>query len=829
LLAAIHDLFVNDLGQFEMASTNLPIQLTSFIGREHEIAEVVRLLVSSRLLTLTGAAGCGKTRLALRSAAETAQHYRDGVYWVELARLADSHLVPQAVAKAVQVVEEPSRPLLDRLQDALRGKQLLLVLDNCEHLLSGCVELLETLLLLPDVNILTTSREALDVAGEMRYQVSPMRLPPANSPMQEIAQYDAIQLFIERSRAIIPQFALNAENIEGVANICQKLDGIPLAIELAAARLNVLSLEQIANKLDNRFALLTTAPQLSHNHHRTLRAAIEWSHDLLSPPEQILLRQLSVFAAGCTLTTAEAVCAGNGVEREQVLELLSSLVNKSLVVAETLQGSEAHYHLLEMIRQYAQEKLIAADEWAATHNRYLQCFLELCEETAPKLYGQYQVLWFNWLESELDNIRVALDWALEKKRIEAGLRIAVALYQFWDRRGYLREGFNWYERLNQHLDDTLPLGIRVNALTFGSFLGMFSGNVPMTTLWGQTAVALCEDSDDEGLPFLSFALAGACAAAMVIGDVETAFAITERIMELDRENPDNLMFGMQLFIRGFLAIILGKYAVAHIHLEEALRYARQGKDFYRMAIILHATGNLARHEGRFVEARTYYEESLLLFRELGPVRDIPNVERSLAYICLRLGDSQQAHQLFLRSLEGQCKQDSHVGILEGLQGFATLAAVWGLSSVSIRLQGFVLAELEQIKLMPDPSSVVDKIDYDYLIAQLKADIETATFEAEFARGRVMTLPQALECACNLPVPRTISQTNQPAESLTRRENEITLLIAAGLSNAEIAEKLVLSKRTVEKHIANVLSKLSSTNRVQIVRWAIDNGLTQPPN
>jgi predicted ATPase/DNA-binding CsgD family transcriptional regulator len=817
-------LFVNDLGQVEMASTtNLPIQLTSFIGREHELAEVVRLLASSRLLTLTGAAGCGKTRLALRSATEIRPQYRDGVYWVELARLADSHLVPQAVAKAVQVVEEPGHPLRDRLQDALRDKQILLVLDNCEHLLNGCVELLENLLLLPDIHILTTSREALDVAGEIRYQVSPMRLPPANASMQAITQYDAIQLFIERSRAIIPQFALNAENIEDIANICQQLDGIPLAIELAAARLNVLSLEQIANKLDDHFALLTTAPQLSHNHHRTLRAAIEWGHDLLSPQEQILLRRLSVFAAGCTLTTTEAVCTGNGIEHEQVLELLSSLVNKSFVVAETLQGSEARYHLLEMIRQYAQEKLSAADEWMTTHDRYLQCFLELCEEIAPKLYGQYQVLWFNWLESELDNIRVALDWALEKDHIEAGLRIAIALYQFWDRRGYWHESFSWFERLNEHLDASIPLGVRVSALTCGAFLGMFLGNVPMTTFWGQTAVDLCEVAGDKGKPFYSFALAGACSAAMVAGNVEAAFAITERIIALDRDNRDNLMFGMQLFIRGYLAIILGKYTDAHTHLDEALRYARQGKDPYRIAIILNAMGNLARHEARFVEARAYNQEGLLLFREVGAARDIPNAERSLAYICLRLGDSQAAHQLFLLSMEEQRKQDSRAGIIQSLMGFAALAAVWRMMDAYARLQGFIHEELEAIPLRTDPSNEADHIDYEYFAAQVHADIDTETFELEFARGRVMNLQQAVEFARNLPVPFSGDKTesNQLSETLTPREYEIASLIADGLSNGEIAEKLVLSKRTVEKHIANILAKLQLSSRAQLIRWTLD--------
>jgi predicted ATPase/DNA-binding CsgD family transcriptional regulator len=806
-----------------MPSSNLSIQLTSFIGRETELAELANLLASNRLLTLTGAAGCGKTRLALRVASEIAPRFRDGIYWVELARLADSQLIPQAVAKALQIVEDPGRPLLTRLQDALRDRQLLLVLDNCEHLLSACVELLEALLNLPQLSILATSREALGINGEIRYQVGPLTLPPNNHASHELAQYDAVRLFIERSRAILPQLELSPKSIESVAHICRKLDGIPLAIELAAARLTVLSLEQIAERLNNHFALLAPAPPLSHNHHRTLRAAIEWSHDLLSVPEQILLRRLSVFAAGCSLTTVEAVCVGDGLEHKQILELLSSLVNKSLVVAETLQGSEARYHLLEMIRQFAQEKLIEADEWITSHDRYLQCFVDLCEETAPKLYGQYQLLWFNWLETELDNIRVALAWALEQKRIEAGIRITNALYQFWDRRGYLREGFNWYERLNPKLDNTVPLEIRVNALVFGSFLGMFLRDVPTTLLWSQMGLALCEEAEETDKEILGWALAGACSAATVVGDVKEAYAIAERIIQMNTEESNSIFFGMQLFIHGYLAIILGNYSVAHSDFEEALRRARQDNDPYRMGIILNEMGNLARHEGYIVEARAYLEESLSLFRELGSRREIPNSECSLAYTCLRLGDRQMAHELFLLSLEGQSQQDRRAGIMQVLLGFAALAALWDMSVIYARLQGFAFAELEYLSSMPDPSTVVNKIDYDYLTAGVKATLDAESFEAEFARGRAMSLAQAIELALKLVPPlSTLQEENLSLESLTKREHEIASYIADGLSNAEIAEKLVLSKRTVEKHIANILSKLEFSNRVQIVRWALEN-------
>ncbi len=807
---------------------NIPTVLTSFVGREREIDELRGLLASSRLVTLTGAAGCGKTRLAVRVAGAVSRQYADGVYWIELARLADSRLVHQAIAKAVNVVEQPGRPLVDGMLDALHDKQLLLVVDNCEHVLTACSQLAETLLGQTAVSIVATSREPLGVAGEMRYPVSPMALPSTTHSANDIGNFDAIQLFIERARAILPTFELTPDNAGVVASICRQLDGIPLAIELACARVNVLTVEQIASRLDDRFALLATAPHVIHSHHRTLRAAIDWSHDLLSTSEQIVLRRLSVFAGGCSLTTAEAVCVSNGVEREQVLELLSSLVNKSLVMAETLQGSEARYHLLEMIRQYAQEKLIASDEWSATHDRYLQCFLQLTEETAPKLLAQYQQWWFDWLEIEHDNIRVALAWALEQQHIEAGLRIAIALYQFWDRRNYMREGFTWFERLNRHLDDRIPLGVRVNALTFGCFLAMFLDNAPAATVWSQTAVALCETAGEEGKPFLSLALAAAVGAARTVGDAQTAYAISERIIKLERESPDNLKLGMQLYIHGWLAIALGKYDTAHTYLDEAMRYARQDDDPYRIAITLYTMGDLARCEQRSAQARAYYEESLALFRKLGAGRDIPVIERCLAYIALRIGDTQQAHTLFVQSLERQREQDNRLGIVQGLQGFAALAAVVGLPVASVRLHGFVMSYREGITIMKEPTDETDKLDYEYYAALVRAALNDEEFEAEQAKGRALSLQQAVEYALHLPVPALAptTETDTPSHGLTEREREVVILIGRGLSNGEIADNLVLSKRTVEKHIANILSKLGFTSRAQIVRWAIENGLIE---
>jgi predicted ATPase/DNA-binding SARP family transcriptional activator len=388
----------------EAALTNLPNPLTSFVGREKEQRELRGLFEKTRLLTLTGAGGCGKTRLALRVASDLRDTYADGVCWVELAPLADATLLPQAIAQALNTVEQPGRALLDVILDLLHGKHLLLVLDNCEHLARACAEFAHDVLCdAPQVNILATSREPLAVTGEMLYPVAPLAVPP-KSQVTEIAAFDAIRLFVERARGVLPNFALTSTNAQTVADICRRLDGIPLAIELASARVNALTVEQIAARLDDRFALLTSARHGVPSHHRTLRAALDWSYTFLSAQEQILLRRLSVFAGGFSLEAVETVCAdaetrgGGDAEKDRlaasprhplpvssIVDGLSSLVNKSLVVAETLKPGEARYAMLETIRQYAGDKLRESGEGETIRNRHLDYFLRFAQDAEPRL------------------------------------------------------------------------------------------------------------------------------------------------------------------------------------------------------------------------------------------------------------------------------------------------------------------------------------------------------------------------------------------------------------------------------------------------------------
>jgi predicted ATPase/class 3 adenylate cyclase len=434
------------LKSLDALPNNLPLQLTSFVGREREQAEVRRLLTTARLVTLTGTGGCGKTRLALQVGAELADAFADGVWFVDLAPLADPALVPQTVAAVLGVHEVAGRPLLQTVADHLRGRELLLILDNCEHLLDACAQLADALLrACPRLRILATSRELLGVAGESAWRVPSLTLPDARQPpaAASLTQYEAVRLFIERAVAALPTFAVTNQNAPAVAQLCWRLDGIPLAIELAAARVRMLTVEQIAARLDDRFRLLTGGSRTALRRQQTLQAAIDWSYQLLSEEERLLLQRLAVFAGGWTLEAAEAVGVGASIEGADVLDLLGALVDKSLVVAEG-QGAHERYRLLETIRQYAGEKLLEAGEVGPIRDQHRDWYVGLAARAEPELTGPGEEEWLGRLEVEHDNLRAALAWSLEGDP-GVGLRLAASLGGFWARHGHLVEGRRWLE------------------------------------------------------------------------------------------------------------------------------------------------------------------------------------------------------------------------------------------------------------------------------------------------------------------------------------------------------------------------------------------------
>ena len=639
-----------------MVHTNLPVPLTSFIGRRRELAEVSQLLVSARLVTLTGASGCGKTRLALQVAHAAGDAFTDGVWLTELAALRDPALMPDLVVQILGVRPLPNQPPLDALLDFVRPRRMLLVLDNCEHLIAACAELTQTLLsAAAHLTILATSREPLALAGEMRYQVAPLSLPPGMdaSPapwarssaltLQDVSGSEAIQLFVARARAVVPDFALTPANTAALVSICRRLDGIPLAIELASARASVLTVEQIAARLDDRFALLVSGHRTTHMpHHQTMRVAIDWSYDLLTAEEQVLLRRLAVFAAGFTLDTIDGICGDDGVApcgaEGRTLDLLSSLVSKSLVVASTLERTEARYRLLESIRDYALEKMSQAGETARLRDRHLDLFLARAEEAFPRLGDAYQQLWLAWLEGEHDNLRAALAWSLEGGRVEAGLRIANSLVRFWEIRGHVQEGLTWFERLLARAGGEVSVAVRVNAYTFASFIEMFLGHASASTAYARAAVDLAESAGEVDPGILTFALAGLATAAQTAGDNQTAFSVMDRIIPFYREFGPPFHLGMGLLSQGARRLRSGPMTPPGFCWKRASPWPVKRAMLFGPGHALNSLGDLARCEQNDAAAKIAYEQGVAALREVDAQRDLASALGNLGHVCLRLGD-----------------------------------------------------------------------------------------------------------------------------------------------------------------------------------------------
>ena len=484
---------------------NLPIQLTSFIGREEEIADAIGLLDSTHLLTIIGPGGTGKTRLSIQVANEVLTQYPDGVWLVELAPILNPLLVPRTTAIAIGLRDEPQQPAIDMLCDYLLRKKMLIILDNCEHLVDACAQMTERILqTASNVKVLASSREALGIAGEVTYSVPPLKIPDLVNlpPLDSLSQYEAVKLFIDRAASVIPDFKVTTENAPIIAQICHRLDGIPLAIELAAAKIRVLGVEQIARRLDDRFKLLTGGSRTALERHRTLHGAVDWSYNLLSPKEQMLFRRLSVFVGGWTLRAAESVC-GDQPEQEtimsdDVLDLLEQLISKSLVSKEEAHG-RTRFRMLETIRQYAFEKLVESGEKDLLHDKHLDFYLNLAESAEPYLRKTEQIDWLQQLDPEIENLRAALDWAMKSSSAETPLRLAGALGTFWELRDYWLEGARWLDQaLDMEWDDANRevKSARVKALNFRADLAIFLDDLDVFKKSAESSWALCEELGD---------------------------------------------------------------------------------------------------------------------------------------------------------------------------------------------------------------------------------------------------------------------------------------------------------------------------------------------
>ncbi|MBI5838379.1 MAG: protein kinase [Candidatus Eisenbacteria bacterium] len=679
---------------------NLPPALTSFVGREAVAAECLRLVGQARLLTLTGAGGCGKTRLGLHLAGRLLPEHPHGAWFVDLAPLSDPERVPGAVAAALGVREEPGRTPLEALVEHFRARRTLLALDNCEHLLAACVSLTGALLAAcPGLRVLATSREALGMPGEQVYAVPTLAVPGPGAVRDAsgAAAFESVRLFVERAALVRPDFVLDDAGAPAVAEICRRLDGIPLALELAAARVKMLTVEQIRARLDDRFRLLTGGSRSALPRHQTLRATIQWSYDQLVDEEQHLLRALSVFHGGWSLETAARVLPGAADEFE-VLDRITRLVDKSLVVVERSRAEDARYRFLETVRQYAQEKLGESGEGEAVRARHLECFLALAAMAEPYLRGHDQAQWLRRLELEHENLLAALDWCPHSADgAEQALRLSGSLWRFWYAHGHFR------------------LGRRLLA----------------GALQGTTAAS----------PARAAALRGAGAMAYVQGDTQSARPVYQELLEVCRGLGDRLGVARALNGLGLVAQGADDAATAGARYEESLAAYREVGDQAGMSVALGNLGNLALQQRDFEAARGHFEEGLALCRRLDNREGMAAAVLNLAMAFTRLGNTGQARASLGEGLGlvvelGQKRFGAYA-----LECAAGLAALRGEPARALRWCAAAQALREQIG---SPLPPVEQRELDQLVERLRALPGFCDPDEAWAAGAALSFAAALD-------------------------------------------------------------------------------------
>jgi predicted ATPase/DNA-binding CsgD family transcriptional regulator/DNA-binding XRE family transcriptional regulator len=819
---------------------NLPVQLTSFVGREREIAAVEELLASARLVTLTGAGGCGKTRLALQVAADLIDEYPDGVWFVDLAPLAvpgdfafgssDEALVPQAVQAALGLHGTPGRPPLTSLVDRLRARRLLLVLDNCEHLVAACARVADALLhAAPRLTVLATSRESLGVPGEVGWRVPSLALPaPDEAPTPaDLSRYPAIRLFVERARLVAPAFAVTDENALAVDRVCRRLDGLALAIELAAARVRVLTVEQIAARLDDLFGLLVGGARVAPRRQQTLGATLDWSHELLADAERLLFRRLAAFAGGWTLDAAEAVCAGGPIERGAVLDLLTALVDKSLVLAEP-RGQAVRYRLLEPVRQYAVEKLVGAGEASALRDRHRDWVGGMAAADAPALTGPAPAAWLDRLDPEYDNIRAALAWCRgSPDGAEVGLAIAADLAYFWGARGRMTEGIGWTEGF---LDAApAPTVARVRALCgLDHLLRIGAADSARARPRAEEALAIASDLDDEALVGLALARvalneANAGQYVLAVGHMEESLAISQRLSDL----TETVASLRQL---GLVHAVGGDRARARALLEESGTRARAVGSAGAEGLALARLAVLDRVDGDLASARARFERSLELLGEARDGSAAFYAEYGLANLTRSEGRPEEARARLLDLLARARRDGGRGEILHLVCSLGLLALAAGDHASAVRL---IAADATPEGLVGTVHTPDLRIEAEEGLARARVALGPAAFAAAWVAGRAMTSEQAVEYALTAApegaapqgAPRTaLGRGARLPGGLTEREAQVLRLVAGGKTNREIAAALVLSEKTVDRHLENTFRKLGVPSRAAAAAFAIRAGI-----
>jgi non-specific serine/threonine protein kinase len=727
--------------------TNLPEFLTSFVGREQELAEIREHLPTLRLLTLTGMGGIGKTRLAHQAAVEMLDAYRDGVWFVDLAPLADPALVPSALAQVLQVKEPPAQSLQDALCSSLRTRQTLLILDNCEHVLDGCARLIAALLRdTTQVTVIATSREPLRLPGERVHPLGPLQLPDPKADPRTIARADAVRLFVERAQQQRPRFELQETQARAVAEICVRLDGIPLAVELAAARVAVLPVGQIVRLLDQRFRLLTSGSR-ELPRQQTLRALIDWSYELLDDAEKALFAHLAVFAGGWTLDAASEVCGGESIAKDDVVYVLIGLVEQSLVVAD---DDGDRYRMLETVREYAREKLVMGGDANALRERHRDFFLALALNAEANLAGPEQATWLHRLENEHDNLRSALEYCLVAESwSDAGLRLCGALHWFWIMRGYRAEGLDWCVRVLGIEGIATRTPERSMALQAAGILAFHLGDFPAAHAYHEDSLAMARDlGDQKGIVRATVSLGNL---RLRQGDLTTAQTLCEEALAISRNLADPWLTQQSLNGLGNVAGAMGEYPRAQSLFEESLAIARERADHVRIAILLNNLGYAKFQQGDYSAARALHEESLAIRRELEDSGGIAYSLSGLGDIALQQGDYSAAGAFLREAISIRRELGDKMGVAELMEKQAAVIGAIGNARHAAHLGGAAERLREEIG---SPLETDERLRHERHMAAARTALgDDATFYQAWKEGRAMSPEQAIEISLEAAVDR----------------------------------------------------------------------------
>jgi predicted ATPase len=729
---------------------NLPLQPTPLIGREKEVAEVCERLSRPevRLLTLTGAGGTGKTRLGLQAAAELTQHFDDGVFFVSLAAIRDPQLLVPAMAGTLGVKEAGGQPLLESLEYYLHEMSMLLVLDNFEQILEAAPMVTELLSAAPNLKVLATSRIPLRLYGEHEYSVPPLGLPDPERPLsvERLTQYEAVRLFVERAQAAKADFSVTNESAPAVAEICYRLDGLPLAIELAAARIKILSPQKMLERLGNRLKLLTGGARDLPERQRTLRSTIEWSYGLLEEGEKVLFARLSVFAGGRTLEAIEAICDARGDLPFDVLDGLSSLVNKSLLKQEEGVGGEPRFVMLETIHEYAREKLQGSGEAEEVRRLHAEYFLALAEEAEPAVEGAQQPAWVERLEEEHDNIRTALSWSLgQGQDPELALRMGAALGEFWNLRGHYGEVRRWFEEALAK-SSPAPTAARARALQRVSWLAYLQGDLDRAEEASEEGLAL------EGLELFRTGGGDSTAAelqrvlGMVVGnrgELERETELLEESLALSREVGSLRGMALSFLCLGAAWRQRGELERATQLLEEALTMFRETGEQALIAAVLNHLGFTFLFQGDLERAKATSEEAAAMFRLQKHTSYLSDALDNLGWVALLRGDSERARALYIESMQLCLERGDKLGAHEDLEGLACVAAARGETERAARLFGASEALHEAMGI---PQESGERALQEPYLATARSQLDERSWQEVWAEGRAMTLDEAISYA-----------------------------------------------------------------------------------